>query len=127
MSQNQRWLQHNPWRNCFVSPNFTFVTLPNFFSPLLCPSPAHLTTPGLIIIIDDTPVKSPPPISSALTPPPSTPVPPPSTTTSVPSLDLPSIAAKNPTASAPPVPSSSHSYDVACQEFTNLQPTLMNP
>ncbi|MBW0517068.1 hypothetical protein O181_056783 [Austropuccinia psidii MF-1] len=27
----------------------------------------------------------------------------------------------------PPVPSSSHSYDDACQEFTNLRPTLIIP
>ncbi|MBW0462369.1 hypothetical protein O181_002084 [Austropuccinia psidii MF-1] len=60
-----------------------------------------------VIIIDDMPVRSP-------TPPPSPCVPPP-------------IASNNPTASSPPVPSSSHSYDDACQEFTNLQPTLMIP
>ncbi|MBW0553677.1 hypothetical protein O181_093392 [Austropuccinia psidii MF-1] len=62
----------------------------------------------------------PPPISPALTPPPSTPTP-------VPSLDLPCIAAKNPTASSLVVPSSSHSYNDACQEFTDLRPTLMIP
>ncbi|MBW0525275.1 hypothetical protein O181_064990 [Austropuccinia psidii MF-1] len=72
VSQNQRWLQHNPWKNHLVSPNFTFLTLPKFSSPLLCPSPARPTTPPSIIIIDNTPVGSPPPIS------PSTNVPPPS-------------------------------------------------
>ncbi|MBW0570356.1 hypothetical protein O181_110071 [Austropuccinia psidii MF-1] len=50
VSQNQRWLQHNPWRNQLVSPNFS--------SPLLCPSSAHPATPLSVIIIDDTPVKS---------------------------------------------------------------------
>ncbi|MBW0498710.1 hypothetical protein O181_038425 [Austropuccinia psidii MF-1] len=90
VSQNQRWLQHNPWRNCLVSPNFP--------SPLLCPSPARPATPHSIVIIDNTPVRSPPP-----------------------------IAAENPTASSPPVPSSSHSYIDACQELTDLQLTLMIP
>ncbi|MBW0550517.1 hypothetical protein O181_090232 [Austropuccinia psidii MF-1] len=66
-------------------------------------------TPRSIIIIDDTPVGSP-------TPPPSTPTP-----------DLPPIATENPTASSPPVPSSSHSYDDTCQEFNDLRPTLMIP
>ncbi|MBW0587792.1 hypothetical protein O181_127507, partial [Austropuccinia psidii MF-1] len=56
-------------------------------------------TPRSIIIIDDIPVGSP-------TLPPFTPVP---------------IATKNPT------PSSSHLYYDTCQEFTNLQPTLMIP
>ncbi|MBW0551653.1 hypothetical protein O181_091368 [Austropuccinia psidii MF-1] len=112
MSQNQRWLQHNPWRNHLVSPKFS--------SPLLCPSPACPTTPCLIIIINDTPVGSPHPISPAPTPPRSTPTP-------VPSRDLPPIAAKSPTASSLPVPSSSPSYNDARQEFTNLQPTLMIP
>ncbi|MBW0574887.1 hypothetical protein O181_114602 [Austropuccinia psidii MF-1] len=83
--------------------------------PFACP-----TTPRLIIIIGNTPVGSPPPISPAPTPPPSTPTP-------VPSRDLPPIAAKNPTAPSPLVPSSSHSYNEACQEFTNLRPTLMIP
>ncbi|MBW0494716.1 hypothetical protein O181_034431 [Austropuccinia psidii MF-1] len=64
-------------------------------------------TPRSIIIIENTPVRSP-------TPPPSTPVPPPSTETLVPSPDLPPISAKNPTTS------SSHSYNDARQEFTNL-------
>ncbi|MBW0495827.1 hypothetical protein O181_035542 [Austropuccinia psidii MF-1] len=41
--------------------------------------------------------------------------------------DLPPIAAKNPTYSSLPVPSSSHSYDDTCQQFTNLRPTLMIP
>ncbi|MBW0522451.1 hypothetical protein O181_062166 [Austropuccinia psidii MF-1] len=59
VSQNQRWLQHNSWRNHLVSPNFNFLTLPNISSPLLRPSPARPTTPRLIIIIDDTPVGSP--------------------------------------------------------------------
>ncbi|MBW0574649.1 hypothetical protein O181_114364 [Austropuccinia psidii MF-1] len=97
-----------------------FLTLPNFSLPLLCPSPARPTTPRSIIIINDTPVKSPPlPLpSTSLTPPPSTP-------TRVPSLDLPPIAAENPAAFTPPVPSSSHSYDDACQELTHLQPTLI--
>ncbi|MBW0496214.1 hypothetical protein O181_035929 [Austropuccinia psidii MF-1] len=98
MSQNQRWLQHNTSRNCFVSPSFS--------SPLLCPSSACPTTPRSIIIIDDTPFGSP-------TPPPSTP-------TLVPSPDLPPIYAENPA-------TSSHSYDDARQEFTNLRPTLMIP
>ncbi|MBW0533130.1 hypothetical protein O181_072845 [Austropuccinia psidii MF-1] len=106
MSQNQRWLQHNPWRNHLVGPNFTFLTLLNFSSPLLRPSPVCPATPRLIIIIDDTPIGSP-------TPPPSP--------------DLPPIAAENPTASSPLVPSSSHSYNDAFQKFTNLQPTLMIP
>ncbi|MBW0547670.1 hypothetical protein O181_087385 [Austropuccinia psidii MF-1] len=51
VSQNQRWLQHNPWRNRLVSPKFS--------SPLLSPSPACPATPRSIIIIDDTPVGSP--------------------------------------------------------------------
>ncbi|MBW0548291.1 hypothetical protein O181_088006 [Austropuccinia psidii MF-1] len=69
----------------------------------------------------------PPPPSSYPTPPPSPPVPPPSTPTPVPSPDLPPIAAKNPTACSPPVPRSSHFYNDTCQEFTDLQPTLMIP
>ncbi|MBW0579137.1 hypothetical protein O181_118852, partial [Austropuccinia psidii MF-1] len=63
-----------------------------FLTPL-CPA-----TPCSVIIINNTPVRSPPPISTSPTPPPSTPTP-----------GLPPIAAKNPTASSPPVPSSSHS------------------
>ncbi|MBW0516581.1 hypothetical protein O181_056296 [Austropuccinia psidii MF-1] len=42
-------------------------------------------------------------------------------------LDPPPIAAENPTTSSPLVPSSSHSYDDAFQEFTDLRPTLMIP
>ncbi|MBW0538611.1 hypothetical protein O181_078326 [Austropuccinia psidii MF-1] len=72
---------------------------------------ARPATPRLVIIIDDMPVRSP------TTLPLWTPVPPPLTPTPVPFLDIPPIAAKNPTASSPPVPSSSHSYDDACQEF----------
>ncbi|MBW0582568.1 hypothetical protein O181_122283 [Austropuccinia psidii MF-1] len=72
-------------------------------------------TPHSIIVIEDTPVGSPPP------PPPS------SSPTPQPSPDLPPIAAENPTPSSPPVPSSSHSYDDACQEFTDLRPILMIP
>ncbi|MBW0540621.1 hypothetical protein O181_080336 [Austropuccinia psidii MF-1] len=71
---------------------------------------AHSATPRLVIIIDNTPVGSPP------TPPLSTPSP-----------DLPPIAAENPTVSSPLVPSSSHSYNDALQEFTDLRPTLMIP
>ncbi|MBW0539518.1 hypothetical protein O181_079233 [Austropuccinia psidii MF-1] len=63
---------------------------------------ACAATPRSIIIIADTPVGSP-------TPPPSTPTP-----------DLPPIAFENPTISSPLVPSSSHSYNDAFQEFTNL-------
>ncbi|MBW0562147.1 hypothetical protein O181_101862 [Austropuccinia psidii MF-1] len=54
MSQNQRWQQHNPWRNHLVSPNF--------YSPLLFPSPACPTTPCLAIIIDNMPFGSPTPV-----------------------------------------------------------------
>ncbi|MBW0567499.1 hypothetical protein O181_107214 [Austropuccinia psidii MF-1] len=72
--------------------------------PYDCPA-----TPCLIIIIDDMPVGSPHP------------------PTPVPSPELPPIAPENPTSSSPPVPSSSHSHDDACQEFTDLRPTLMIP
>ncbi|MBW0521631.1 hypothetical protein O181_061346 [Austropuccinia psidii MF-1] len=58
----------------------------------------------------------PPPTSLSPTPPPSTPTP-----------DLPPIAAKKPTASSPPVPSSSHSYNDARQEVMDLKPKLMIP
>ncbi|MBW0560922.1 hypothetical protein O181_100637 [Austropuccinia psidii MF-1] len=71
--------------------------------PFACPA-----TPCLVIIINDMPVGSPTP-------------------TPVPSTDRPPIAAENPTASSPPVLSSSHSYHDACQDFTNPQPTLMIP
>ncbi|MBW0497195.1 hypothetical protein O181_036910 [Austropuccinia psidii MF-1] len=40
---------------------------------------------------------------------------------------IPCISPKNPTASYPPVSSSPHSHDEACQEYTDLQPTLMIP
>ncbi|MBW0512406.1 hypothetical protein O181_052121 [Austropuccinia psidii MF-1] len=60
------------------------------------------------------------PISPALTPQNSTPTP-------VPSPYLSPIAAENLMASSPPVTSSSHSYNDAHQEFTDLQPTIMIP
>ncbi|MBW0506743.1 hypothetical protein O181_046458 [Austropuccinia psidii MF-1] len=59
------------------------------------------TPPHSIIIIDDMPVGSPPP--------------------STPTLEIPPISPENPTASSP------HSHDETCQEFTDLQPTLMIP
>ncbi|MBW0533288.1 hypothetical protein O181_073003 [Austropuccinia psidii MF-1] len=62
------------------------------------------------------PLDPPLPLLLSPTPPPSTPVPSPST----PTPDL-------PTAFSPLVPSSSHSYDDAHQEFTNLRPTPMIP
>ncbi|MBW0520474.1 hypothetical protein O181_060189 [Austropuccinia psidii MF-1] len=68
----------------------SFLTLPNFSSPLLHPSPDCPATPHSVIIIDDRPIRYPPPISPSLTTPPSTPTP-----------DLPPIASKNPTASSP--------------------------
>ncbi|MBW0528434.1 hypothetical protein O181_068149 [Austropuccinia psidii MF-1] len=40
---------------------------------------------------------------------------------------FPPTAPKNPTSSSPLVPSSPHSHNDACQEFTNLRPTLMIP
>ncbi|MBW0562051.1 hypothetical protein O181_101766 [Austropuccinia psidii MF-1] len=61
---------------------------------------ARPATPTWVIIIDNMPVGSTP----------APPVPPPSTPTP-----------------RTPVPSSPHSHDEACQEFTNLQPTLMTP
>ncbi|MBW0508273.1 hypothetical protein O181_047988 [Austropuccinia psidii MF-1] len=66
-------------------------------------------TPRLVIIIDDMPVGSPPSIC------PSTPVPPPS------------HCHQESNRLLPPVPSSSHSYNEALQDFINLQPTLMIP
>ncbi|MBW0480546.1 hypothetical protein O181_020261 [Austropuccinia psidii MF-1] len=57
-------------------------------------------TPHLVIIIDNMPVGSP-------TPPPF--------------LEIPPIASKNTT------PCSPHSHNEVCQEFTDLQPTLMIP
>ncbi|MBW0514945.1 hypothetical protein O181_054660 [Austropuccinia psidii MF-1] len=82
-----------------------FLTLPNFSSPFLQPSPACPATPSSVIVINNTPVGSRP--SPPPTLPPSPPVPPP-------------FAAENPTAS-------SHSYNDARQEFTNLRPKLMIP
>ncbi|MBW0497647.1 hypothetical protein O181_037362 [Austropuccinia psidii MF-1] len=79
--------------------------------PTSCPA-----TPRSIIIIDDTPIRSHPPISPSLTSPPSTPT-----------LDLPPISPESSTTSSPLVPSSSHSYDDAFQEFIDLRPTLMIP
>ncbi|MBW0487139.1 hypothetical protein O181_026854 [Austropuccinia psidii MF-1] len=75
--------------------------------PFACPA-----TPSLIIIIDYTPVGSHPP------PPPSS-----SLTANFPSCSPPST----PTPVPSPVQSPSHSHDDACQEFTNLRPTLMIP
>ncbi|MBW0523464.1 hypothetical protein O181_063179, partial [Austropuccinia psidii MF-1] len=79
-----------------------FFNSSQLFLSRACPA-----TPRSVIIINNMPIQSP------LTPPPSTPTP-----------DLPPIAAENPIAS-PPVPSSSHSYHHACQEFTDLQPITM--
>ncbi|MBW0510091.1 hypothetical protein O181_049806 [Austropuccinia psidii MF-1] len=62
MSQNQRWPQHNPWRNHLVGPKFTFLTLHSFSSSLLFPSPGRPATPRSIIIIDNTPPISPAPL-----------------------------------------------------------------
>ncbi|MBW0552666.1 hypothetical protein O181_092381 [Austropuccinia psidii MF-1] len=44
-----------------------------------------------------------------------------------PSPEIPSSAPENPNASSPPVQSPSHSHNDACQEFTDLRPTLMIP
>ncbi|MBW0543958.1 hypothetical protein O181_083673 [Austropuccinia psidii MF-1] len=73
---------------------------------------ACLFTPYSIIIIKDTPIESPP----------SHPVFPLSTPTPVPSQ-----CPQEPQLLLPPVQSPSHSHNDACQEFTNLQPTLMIP
>ncbi|MBW0462884.1 hypothetical protein O181_002599 [Austropuccinia psidii MF-1] len=54
-------------------------------------------------------------------------VPPPSTPTPVPSLEIPPISPKNLAASSPPVQGSPHSHNEACQEFTDLQLTLIVP
>ncbi|MBW0557901.1 hypothetical protein O181_097616 [Austropuccinia psidii MF-1] len=62
------------------------------------------TPPHSVIIINDAPIGSPPPLS------PSTPTP-----------EIPPISPKNLTASSP------YSHDEACQEFTDLRPTLMIP
>ncbi|MBW0584244.1 hypothetical protein O181_123959 [Austropuccinia psidii MF-1] len=62
LSQNLRWLLHNQRRNILVSPNFTFLTLLKFSSPLLQPSPAFPATPCSIININDMPVGSPLPL-----------------------------------------------------------------
>ncbi|MBW0548614.1 hypothetical protein O181_088329 [Austropuccinia psidii MF-1] len=64
---------------------------------------ARPATPPSIIIINNIPIGSPP------------------------SLEIPPIAAKKPTASSPPAPSYPQSHDEAQQEFTNLRPTLMIP
>ncbi|MBW0522805.1 hypothetical protein O181_062520 [Austropuccinia psidii MF-1] len=66
--------------------------------PFACPA-----TPTSIIIINDMPFGAP-------TPPPSPPT-----------LEIP------PSAPRTPAPSSPHYQDEACQEFTNLKPTLMIP
>ncbi|MBW0548298.1 hypothetical protein O181_088013 [Austropuccinia psidii MF-1] len=108
VSQNLRWLLCNPGRNLLASHHFSFFTPINFFSPFLRPSLACPTTPRSIIIIENTPVGS-------------------STPTLVPSPEIPPSSPKKPNASSPPVQSPSHSNDEACQEFSDLQPTLMIP
>ncbi|MBW0500862.1 hypothetical protein O181_040577 [Austropuccinia psidii MF-1] len=75
---------------------------------------ARHATPHSVIIIADMPIGSPPPIYAFLTLPSSTTTP-----------DLPPTAAESPTPSSTLVASCSHSYDDACQEFTDLQPTLI--
>ncbi|MBW0520201.1 hypothetical protein O181_059916 [Austropuccinia psidii MF-1] len=85
-------------------------------------------TPRSIIIIDDMPVGSPPPppTSSYPTRPPSPSVPPlHSNPCSLPRD--PFQCRQEPQQLLPPVQRPSHSNDEACQEFTNLRPTLMIP
>ncbi|MBW0508637.1 hypothetical protein O181_048352 [Austropuccinia psidii MF-1] len=98
VSHDLKWLQCNPRRNLLVSLNFTFFTIPNFSSPFLQSSPACHATPHSVIIINDTPAGSPPP-----------------------------QCPQQPHCLLPLVPSSPHSHNDACQEFTNLGPTLMIP
>ncbi|MBW0586350.1 hypothetical protein O181_126065 [Austropuccinia psidii MF-1] len=64
---------------------------------------AHPSTPCSIIIINNTPGGSPPPPT------------------------LPPLQPQEPQCLLPLVQSPSHSHNVACQEFTDLQPTLMIP
>ncbi|MBW0476203.1 hypothetical protein O181_015918 [Austropuccinia psidii MF-1] len=90
VSLNLRWLRHNPWKNLFVWPNFTFFTHPSFSSPFHQPSSAFPNPLHSVIIIDDMPVRSPLPFLLPLVFP------------------------------LPPTASSTHSHDEACQEFSDL-------